>query len=630
AIGSDQTICQGGNPAVFTSTTSGSGSGTISYKWESSTDGTNWTDLGVATATYDAPALTTTTQFRRTTISTENGVACESVPTAVVTVTVQDTVIAGAIGSDQTICQGGDPAVFTSTTSGSGSGAISYKWESSTDGTNWTDVGIATATYDAPSLTATTQFRRTTISTENGVACESVPTAVVTVTVQDTVIAGAIGSDQTICQGGDPAVFTNTTSGNGSGTLSYRWESNTNLTTPSWNVISGANSATYDAPSLTATTQYRRTTISTENGVACESTPTSVVTVTVEQCADLSLDKTVDNIEPNVGDIVTFSLTISNEGPNTATGVNVGDVLPSGYNSIINISNGGVLSGSTISWSNLTVPLNGLVLTYQATVNAPTGVTDEYKNVAEIMTSDAKDPDSTPGNGDENEDDYDTVEITLIGTDLGITKEVDIEEPEANLDVVFTIRLRNNGPGRATNIEIEEVLPSGYEFKFYTASLGIYDDISGVWSINSLDSNSSAELKITVKVNSNGDYVNTVSIIDLDQYDSDPSNNSATARVIPICLTVFNEFTPDGDGNNDTFVINCIENYPNNTLEIYNRWGNIVYKKVKYDNTWRGVSNGRATFIEGDKLPVGTYFYILNLGDGSKPRTGWLYINRKN
>ncbi|WOD42566.1 gliding motility-associated C-terminal domain-containing protein [Hwangdonia lutea] len=94
------------------------------------------------------------------------------------------------------------------------------------------------------------------------------------------------------------------------------------------------------------------------------------------------------------------------------------------------------------------------------------------------------------------------------------------------------------------------------------------------------------------------------------------------------CLMVFNEFSPNGDNVNDTFVINCIENYPNNKLEIYNRWGNIVYEKRGYKNDWRGVSNGRAVYSQSDKLPVGTYYYVLNLGDGSKPKVGWLYINR--
>ncbi|MGK0430390.1 MAG: gliding motility-associated-like protein, partial [Psychroserpens sp.] len=82
------------------------------------------------------------------------------------------------------------------------------------------------------------------------------------------------------------------------------------------------------------------------------------------------------------------------------------------------------------------------------------------------------------------------------------------------------------------------------------------------------------------------------------------------------------------DGVNDVFVIDCIENYPNNSIEIYNRWGNVVYETKEYNNDFDGTSNGRSVLSQGDKLPVGTYYYVIDLGDGSEPRVGWLYINR--
>jgi hypothetical protein len=288
AIAANQTICMGGNPAAFTSTAIGTGSGTISYRWESNTDLTtpSWSVIsGVTTATYDAPAgLTQTTQYRRITLSTLNSVICESVPTTPVTVTVQSEPTAGAIAADQTICNGGDPAAFTSTTDGTGDGAITYRWERAVSPfSTWTTIsGASNATYDAPAgLTATTRYRRFTISTLNGVPCESPATAPVEVTVQSVPTAGAIAADQTFCITGDPAEFTSTTLGTGSGTITYRWESR--VGTGSWNVISGAEGATYDAPAgLTQTTQYRRTTLSTVNGVICESVPTTPITVTIQ------------------------------------------------------------------------------------------------------------------------------------------------------------------------------------------------------------------------------------------------------------------------------------------------------------------------------------------------------------
>ncbi|WP_435264335.1 tandem-95 repeat protein [Tenacibaculum sp. nBUS_03] len=97
------------------------------------------------------------------------------------------------------------------------------------------------------------------------------------------------------------------------------------------------------------------------------------------------------------------------------------------------------------------------------------------------------------------------------------------------------------------------------------------------------------------------------------------------------CITVFNEFSPNGDGVNDALQIDCIENYKNNTIEIFNRWGNTVYKAKGYNNedvSFKGVSNGRVNISVDSKLPVGTYFYVLDLGDGSAVKKGWIYINR--
>ncbi|PQJ21589.1 gliding motility-associated C-terminal domain-containing protein, partial [Tenacibaculum sp. SG-28] len=97
------------------------------------------------------------------------------------------------------------------------------------------------------------------------------------------------------------------------------------------------------------------------------------------------------------------------------------------------------------------------------------------------------------------------------------------------------------------------------------------------------------------------------------------------------CLTVYSLFTPNGDGINDTFEITCLdqEQYKDNRLEIYNRWGSLVYSKEEYDNSWDGTSNASLNVQRDSKLPAGTYFYVLDLGDGIDPKVGWVYINRE-
>jgi gliding motility-associated-like protein len=73
-------------------------------------------------------------------------------------------------------------------------------------------------------------------------------------------------------------------------------------------------------------------------------------------------------------------------------------------------------------------------------------------------------------------------------------------------------------------------------------------------------------------------------------------------------------FSPNGDNNNDTFVILNVEEYPNNSIEIFNRWGEKVYSAKPYDNSWNGTSSKG---IISNDLPEGTYFYVFNDGFGN-------------
>jgi uncharacterized repeat protein (TIGR01451 family) len=130
--------------------------------------------------------------------------------------------------------------------------------------------------------------------------------------------------------------------------------------------------------------------------------------------ADLSLTQTVSNPNPSVNELVTFTITVSNHGPDNASGVAIGSVVPSGLSNVANISGGGTLGGNAITWSQLEIPAtagaNSLSLTFQAMVNAPTGAPGEYTTVAQVTAADQADPDSLPN--DNTGDDY--AVLTLI------------------------------------------------------------------------------------------------------------------------------------------------------------------------------------------------------------------------
>jgi gliding motility-associated-like protein len=90
----------------------------------------------------------------------------------------------------------------------------------------------------------------------------------------------------------------------------------------------------------------------------------------------------------------------------------------------------------------------------------------------------------------------------------------------------------------------------------------------------------------------------------------------------PCRAKVFTGITLNGDGVNDRLLIENISEFPNNRLSIYSRWGTLLYDTKGYNNRdkfWPSPD-------EADKLVAGTYFYILDIGDGSKPLKGWVEI----
>jgi gliding motility-associated-like protein len=109
-----------------------------------------------------------------------------------------------------------------------------------------------------------------------------------------------------------------------------------------------------------------------------------------------------------------------------------------------------------------------------------------------------------------------------------------------------------------------------------------------------------------------------------------PCGPTADTMMVRIkdCVTVKvpDAFSPNGDGVNDVLVITNIETYPNNRITIFNRWGSKVYEASPYRNQWDGTSQFGAMY--GETLPESTYYYVLDLGDGSDARTGFIYLRR--
>ncbi len=91
---------------------------------------------------------------------------------------------------------------------------------------------------------------------------------------------------------------------------------------------------------------------------------------------------------------------------------------------------------------------------------------------------------------------------------------------------------------------------------------------------------------------------------------------------LPCNVKVFTGITLNNDGVNDVFTIDNIEQFPNNHVLIFNRWGKQLADIKSYDN----INKFWPEKADADKLPSSTYFYIVDLGDGSKPFKGWVEL----
>ncbi|MNX81660.1 hypothetical protein D3C86_1133550 [compost metagenome] len=329
---------------------------------------------------------------------------------------------------------------------------------------------------------------------------------------------------------------------------------------------------------LTAGTYYAGALNNTTNG--CESATRLGVTINFENDALVQLATTDDT--PCVFQGVTYS--IANGKSNYVWSVTNGTIT----------SGGGTADGSaTISWSDI----------------GPGKVTVTYiNNCDETVTK--------------------SLNVTVATcSDLTITNTVSNPTPNFGEQITFTVTVNNVGQGNFINTVVSDLLPSGYDLVSTNTTAGTYDPVTSLWTIPTLNAGQSVTLTIVAEVLPGGDYLSVATVEISTPLDVDATNNSASVSVDPICLTVYNEFTPNNDGANDLFRIDCIESYPNNELKVYNRYGSLVYSKQHYENDWNGTANVSGVINRGDMLPTGTYFYVIDIGEGTVKK-GWLSIMR--
>ena len=248
--------------------------------------------------------------------------------------------------------------------------------------------------------------------------------------------------------------------------------------------------------------------------------------VTVQLQSDLTLGKAVNNPDPSVGDNITYTISITNDGPSNATGVQVSEPLSANLTYVSDNPSQGTYNSGTGIWDIGNIA-SGATHTLQITVTVDVL---PVTNTAQVSASDQLDPDSTPDNGNANEDDQASVSLPQGNADLSLQKTASTQFVQVGNNVTFTLALSNAGPNTATNVIVNDQLPAGLTYVSDVPDQGTYDSVTGDWDIGTITAGTTLNLQITATVNLNNAYTNTAEVSRMNEFDPDsmPNNNIET------------------------------------------------------------------------------------------------------
>jgi uncharacterized repeat protein (TIGR01451 family)/gliding motility-associated-like protein len=201
--------------------------------------------------------------------------------------------------------------------------------------------------------------------------------------------------------------------------------------------------------------------------------------------------------------------------------------------------------------------------------------------------------------------------------------------------ITYSFEVTNTGNVALKNIKIDDPLP-GVAMSGNTLTLAIGEtnttNFEGRYIIKASDINAGS---ISNQATVYGTSPMGIIVEDKSDDINLAGDNPTVLGVTECVLKVFNAVSPDDIGQNNVFYIEGIECYPDNSVQIFNRWGVLVFERENYNNmdhAFKGISEGRVTVDKSQELPVGTYFYVLkykNSKSNSIEKSGYLYLNRR-
>lgn len=283
-------------------------------------------------------------------------------------------------------------------------------------------------------------------------------------------------------------------------------------------------------------------------------------TATTSPVADLSLSMIVSNANPILGTNITYTITLTNNSPDTATNIQVADALPAGLSFVSSAPSQGSYGGGV--WTVGTVPGSAnATLSLTATVVGTPG--SGINNSATITASDLPDPNA----GNNSASAPITIQITPVDLTLGLS--VDNPNPADGSAITYTLVIMNTNVTAAVGgVQITNALDTGLVEGIATVSQGSY--AANTWNVGYLPAGGSAFLTLpaTVQIGYAGAMLNhTASIAAANQPDPNAGNNTAGAPIVvqsaDLSVTISVDNPTPAQNATVVYTLNVTNNGPN-------------------------------------------------------------------
>ncbi|MBU1674258.1 DUF11 domain-containing protein, partial [bacterium] len=237
--------------------------------------------------------------------------------------------------------------------------------------------------------------------------------------------------------------------------------------------------------------------------------------------ADPAVAQVADRSTAMVGDQIVYTVTLANQGPGRMSGAAVTDPLPRELAYVSSTANVGTFDPVSGVWKLTRLDPGEAAILEITTEVLPGSAGRTLVNTSSITSYPDNDPD--PANNQAST----SVEI-LRAADLRLTGFADDAFPEVGQIVTLSVGAQNLGPDAATGVEVDGALPDGLEYVSHVASVGTYEPIAGVWSINTLGAMNAALLQVEARVleSAIGQTLTYDAVITSDVLDPAPDNNA--------------------------------------------------------------------------------------------------------